>query len=148
MSGDAVFRNLVHLARADLQFDTLMARAHNRRVDRLVVVLLRSRDVVLETAGHRAPRRMHETKHPVTIVNRVNDQAKGINVGQLFEADLPVLHLTPDRVGLLLTPRNFRRDARFREFGGQCRADVFDQPFVLGPQFCEFAGHSAKGFGM
>ena len=53
VGGDAGLGNMVHLARADLKLDRRAVRADQGRVQRLVAVDLRDRDVVLELA--RAP---------------------------------------------------------------------------------------------
>src|SRR5262249_12831989 len=55
MRRHAILGYAVHLLGADLQLDALVARADDGGVDRLVVVLLGRRDVVLEAARHRAP---------------------------------------------------------------------------------------------
>ena len=49
---DAVFRRLVHFPRADLHLERNALRADDGRVERLVHVGLRSRDIVLEPAGN------------------------------------------------------------------------------------------------
>ena len=51
----AELRDAVHLMRADLDLDRLTGVRDDRRVERLVAVRLRHRDVVLEAARHRLP---------------------------------------------------------------------------------------------
>src|SRR6266511_2161414 len=53
--GDALLGDPVHLAGPDLHLDALALRADHGRVERLVPVRLRDRDVVLEPPGHRLP---------------------------------------------------------------------------------------------
>ena len=64
--GDAVFRHVVHLGGADLDFDLLVARLAQRHagVQALVAVRLRRRDVVLEPAGDHRIRRVHRARAP------------------------------------------------------------------------------------
>ena len=81
VSGNAVFGRPMHLVRSDLQFDALVARPVNGRMDRLVVVALRRRNVILEAARNGAPRRMHDAEHAVAVFDRVDDDAKSVNVG-------------------------------------------------------------------
>ena len=135
--GDAELGDAMHLVRADLQFDTLVARAVHRRVDRLVIVALGRRDVVLEAPGHRAPGGVHDAEHTVAVVDRVDHHAEREDVGQLFEADLLVLHLAPDGIGLLLAPRGLRLDAGIRELARERLTNFLDQPFVARAQFIE-----------
>src|SRR6185503_20564338 len=99
-------------------------------MDRLVVVLLRRRDVVLETARHRSPRRVSDAKNSIAVVDRFADDAEGEDVGKLLEADLLVGHLAPDGIGLLLSPRHFRVDAYLGELGGQSGADFLDEALI------------------
>ena len=51
--GDARLGDAVHVVRADLRLERRAERAEQRRVQRLVAVRLRDRDVVLELAGNR-----------------------------------------------------------------------------------------------
>ena len=83
--GDAVFGDLVHVARADLQLDALLARADHGRVNRAVVVLLGRRDVVLEAARHDRPGRVHDAERLVALGERLHDHAELENVGELLE---------------------------------------------------------------
>ena len=52
VSGDAQFRNFVHFARADLNLDSLLFGANQRRMKGPVAVPLRRRHVVLEAARY------------------------------------------------------------------------------------------------
>ena len=67
--GDAVLGDAVHLAGADLDLDALAVRADHRRVQRLVHVRLRQRDVVLEAPGHRLPVRVHDAERLVALAH-------------------------------------------------------------------------------
>ena len=51
MRGDAVLGDPMHLFRADLKFDVLALRADHGRMERLIEIGFRDRDVVLEAAG-------------------------------------------------------------------------------------------------
>ena len=66
--GDAIFGDLMHFRGPHLQLDALMARANDGGVDRLVLVMLWRRDVVLETARHHAPGRVDHAKRGVAIL--------------------------------------------------------------------------------
>src|SRR5262245_65605955 len=110
MGGNAVLGNRVHLLSANLQLDALMARADDGGVDRLVVVLLWVRDVVLEPARYRVPSRVHHRESAVAVLDLRHDDAEGIDVGELLERNLLPLHLAPDGVGLRLAPGDGPRD--------------------------------------
>src|SRR6185437_13139 len=83
VSGNAVFGSPMHFVRADLQFYALVTRPINGRMHRLVVVALRRRNVVLEAAWDGAPRRVHDAEDAVAVLDRVDDDAESVNVGQL-----------------------------------------------------------------
>ena len=145
MRGHAVLGDAMHLVGADLQLDALMARADDGGVDRLVVVLLRRRDVVLEATRHRAPGRVHDAERAVAGVDIAHHDAEAVDVGQLLERDLPVLHLAPDREGLLLAAVHLRRQPGFGELVLQCGADLLDQTGVALVDVVELVEHGLIG---
>ncbi len=124
MRRDAVFGDVVHFARADLQFDALLARTDHGRVDGAIVVLFRRRDVILETSGHDRPGRVHDAERLIAIPDGFDGDAEGKQIGQLFEADRLALHLPPDRVRPLLAPFHHRRDAAIGKLLGQLLFDL------------------------
>ena len=60
-------------------------RADHRGVQRLVEVRLRQRDVVLEAAGDRRPRRVRDAERLVAVHLRVGDHAEADRVVDLLE---------------------------------------------------------------
>ena len=93
---DAVFGDLVHVHGADLQLDALIAGADHRGVDRVVVVLLGRRDVVLEPARDDRPGGVHDAERLVALGQGLHDDAESKNVRELLEADRLAFHLSPD----------------------------------------------------
>ena len=71
MRGDAVLGLLVHLVGADLDLDGAAARADDGRVQRLVEVELRRRDVVLESTRERIPARVDGPEDGVAVAERL-----------------------------------------------------------------------------
>ena len=69
MRGDAVAGDVVHLRRADLEFDPLPAGPDDGGVDRLIVVLLRRRNIILETAWNDGPFGMHDADDAIAILD-------------------------------------------------------------------------------
>ena len=124
----------VHLVRADLQLDPLAARPDDRGVDRAIIVLLRRRDIVLEAPRHARPGRMRDANRGVTVGNRVDENAKAVDIRQLLEGDGAALHLAPDGIGLLLASLDFDLDAAAGELVGKLRRDAGDDRAVLGLQ--------------
>src|SRR5262245_62901101 len=99
----------MHPLGADLELGALMTRADDRGVDRLVVVLLRARNVVLEAAGDGMPGGVHHGERPVTVLDLLHHDAEGVDVGELLERYLLALHLAPDGIRLLLAEGDDRR---------------------------------------
>ena len=125
-----------------------MARADDGGVDRLVVVLLRRRDVVLEAARHRAPGRMHDAERAIAGIDVAHDDAEAVDVGELLERDLAVLHLAPDRERLLLAAVDLGFEAGFGELARAIRADLLDQPRVAARGFGELVHDRLVGLRM
>ena len=89
-------------------------------MDRAVAVRLRLADVVLEPPRHRRPAPVHRAERHVAVPHRMGDDPEAVDVGEPREPLLLLLHLAPDRVGLLLAPQHLRLNAGLR----QNRADV------------------------
>src|ERR671917_226643 len=111
MRGDAFIGDSVHVARADLQLDTLLARPDDGGVERTVLVLLGGRDVVLEAAGYHRPGGVDDAEGAIAVLVLVDEHAEAEDVGELLEADGLALHLGKDRVGPLLAAADRRLDA-------------------------------------
>ncbi len=148
MCGHAVLGDVVHGTRANLQLDALMTRTDDGGVDRLVVVLLGRGDVVLEASRYRSPGGVRHAEHAVAVVDRVDDDAEGVDVGELLQADLLVGHLAPDGIGLLLAAGDFGVDFDLGDLGGERGANLLDQPFVRFPELGELRRHRRIGLGM
>ena len=83
--GDPALSHFVHFRGSDLQFHPFMVRTDNGGVDRAIVILFRSRDVILETAGYDAPVLMHQAEGTVAIIDRGHDHPKAVDIGKLPE---------------------------------------------------------------
>ncbi len=146
MRGDAEFRDLVHLLGADLQLDALLAGADHGGMDRAIVVLLRRRDVVLETPGHHRPGGVDDAERAVAGLDICHHDAEAVDVGQLLEADRFALHLGPDRKRLLAAAVDPRRDAVLLQVLRQLAFDLADQIAVALRQRVQPLHHHRVGF--
>ena len=126
MRGQAIFGLLVHLVGADLHFDAGIVGVHHGGVQRSIAVALGRRDIVLEPARHHRPAAVDHAQGAVAFLLGIDDRAKRHDVGKLLEADVPFGHLAPDRIGMLLAPRNLRFDAAARQEELQPRSDLGD----------------------
>ena len=119
---DAVLGPAVHVPGADLQLHRLAAGPDDRRVQRLVHVELRHRDVVLEPARDRVPARVDDAERRVAVPDRIDQDADADQVVDVVEADVPGDHLLVDRVVVLGTAGDLRVDLGLAQVG----ADVLD----------------------
>ena len=99
--GDPVLRDPVHLAGADLDLDAFAVGTDHRRVQRLVAVGLRHRDVVLEAPGDGPPARVHDPERFVALAHGVGQDAEGDDVVDLIVEQVLRLHLLVDREEVL-----------------------------------------------
>src|SRR5688572_4506908 len=94
---DAVLGDAVHLVGADLDFDALPTGPDQRRVQRLIHIGLRQRDVVLETPRDRRPARVHRPERRVTFGRGLDADSERQDVEHLLELRALLLHLAEDR---------------------------------------------------
>ena len=94
----------------------------DRRVQRLVHVELRHRDVVLEPSGDGVPPRVDDAERRVAVLDRIDQDADAHQVVDVVEADVPGDHLLVDRVVVLGTAGDLRVDLGLAQVG----ADVLD----------------------
>ena len=145
--GNAVAGDVVHQRRAHLELGALAARPDDGRVDRLIIILLRRRNIILETARNDGPFGMHDADDAIAILDVFNDNAEAENVGELLESDRFALHLAPHRIGLFLASLHLGVDAPCGEFGGQLLLDRGDDFAVLLAQIVEPRGDHRIGIG-
>src|SRR5687768_2531492 len=99
MGGDAELGHAVHVFGADLKLRTLEARTDDGGVDRLVVIVLGDRNIVLEAAGYDLPLGVDDADSAVAFLDRPDDDAEADHVGELFQRDRLALDLVEDRKG-------------------------------------------------
>ena len=108
-------------------------------MDRAVAVRLRLADVVLEPPRHRPPAQVHGAERDVAVADRAGDDPEAVDVGEPVEALLLLLHLAPDRVGLLLATDDLGLDAGLAEHGADVLGDLGDDVACLAAHLDEAA---------
>ena len=103
--------DLVHRVGPDLDLERLAVERDDRRVQRLVEVVLGDGDVVVELARDRAPQRVHDAERRVAVADLVDEQADGVDVVDLAELRALALHLLPDAVDVLRAALQLGLDA-------------------------------------
>ena len=112
VSSDTVFRPAVHLNGANLDLYCLTVGAKNRRVQALIKIEFRRRDVILEPSRHRVPPGVDRAERRVAVTDRTDKYAHAGEVVNLLKVSGLPNHLLIDRVVLFLTPCNLRLDLR------------------------------------
>ena len=95
-----------------------MVDAHHRRVQRLVNILARAGDVVVELAGDGTPEPVHRAEDGVAVGDGVDQHAQGEQIVDLVER-LALCrvhaHLLVDAVDVLSSPLHHRFDLQLRQ---------------------------------
>ena len=101
----------VHLVGANLNLKRQVTRTIHSQVQRLVVIILRVLNVVLETASHRRPQGQHVAEHGVALCLFLNHDAHREDVINLIEATALRLHLLMNRIVVLRAASHSRVNA-------------------------------------
>ena len=93
----------MHALRADLQLDHIPFRTDDGRVERLVAVMLRNGDVVLEVLRYRRILLRNEAVNRKAVRNAfgIDDDADTVKIVNVLEALVLVAHLVVDRKQVL-----------------------------------------------
>ena len=117
----------VHVAIADLDFDARLGIVDDGGVERTVAVALGGRDIILVASRDHRPALMDQPQCLVAFVRIADDDAERHHIGQLFEADVPLGHLLPDRIGVLFAPGHLGFESVVGEVELEPEADPVDQ---------------------
>ena len=115
VSSNTELGNFMHLRCADLDFDPAGLGSDKRRMQGLVAVGFRGRDIIVELSGNHPVMCMDHTECSVTILHRRHDNAKGVDIGQLLKIDFFAVHLSPDRHRAFCAAGNPGLDIHFDE---------------------------------
>ena len=134
----------VHFAGANLNFNRLAVRADHSRVQTLVHVELRHRNVVLEATGNRTPVRVDKAKNRIAFADGFNQHAHAHEVVDVFEIVAADDHLLVDRVVVLGPAGDVRINVRFSKFRTEFLRDDAQVFVAFGSAF----GHQAHNLGI
>ena len=102
----------MHVLGADLRFKRRTERAEQRRVQRLVAVGLRNRDIVFELAGDRLVEAVQHAERRVARGHVLDENAHAIDVEHLRERVVLLAHLLVHAVNGFFPTADGGRDAR------------------------------------
>ena len=126
---DTELRRAVHLEGTDLDLERYTVGADDRRMQRLVHVRLRHRDVVLETARNRGVHLMDHAERRIAVPYGLHDDADREQIIDLVDGLILVHHLTIDGEEVLHTTADLGIDARLLDMLRDFRDNVFDPGF-------------------
>ncbi|MNZ90934.1 hypothetical protein D3C78_1099050 [compost metagenome] len=101
MGSNSIFRCSMHLPGPNLYLSWLSVRANHCRMQRLVHIRLRHRNIVLEPARHRLPQRMNNTQRRIAILNVINNDPDSKQIVNLTELLIPLRHFFVNAVQML-----------------------------------------------
>ena len=138
--GDTQLGMAVHVVRANLHLHRTAVGTDERRVQGLVVIVLRIRDVVVELAGQVGPHIVHDAERRITLRHGINQYAYRADVEDLAKRRVLALHLAPDAVDVLWPSGYLGMDAVVPERLPERRFDLRDEYLTLGPLLIERCG--------
>ena len=122
MGGKAFLGNLVHTAATDLYFHPLPVRSHHGQVQRLITVGFRTAHPIADTVrSNTVDIRDSGIDIPTLVLlihtrQRVEDDADGIYIVDVFKTDAFALHLVPDGIGGFHTGTHFIVEPHLLQF--------------------------------
>ena len=119
----------VHLEGTDLDLERYTVGADDRRMQRLVHVRLRHRDVVLEAARNRGIHLMNHAERRIAVPHRFHDDTDRKQIIDLVDGLILVHHLTVDGEEVLHTSADLGIDARLLDMLRDLRDNVSDPGF-------------------
>src|SRR5699024_2786714 len=105
-----MFCNFVHFMRSDLDLQRIPVRTDDSRMERLVHIRFRHRNIIFKSARHRAPDRMDNTECSIAVTNVLYEYANCQQVKNLFELLRLLLHLFVNAVYMFWTAGQTVRD--------------------------------------
>ena len=104
MRGYTVFGDMVHFLCSDLHLERDSVAADNGRMERLIHIRLRCRNIILKASRDGFEKLVDYSESGITFYLVVNDYAQGVEVVYLVKAFVLVEHLPIDRIyGLYAT---------------------------------------------
>ena len=107
MRRDTELGRTVHFEGADLNFKGLSEVRDDGRVQRLIHIRLRRRDIVLDAPGNGFPALVYLSEHFVTLVDGVDDDAHRGQIVDLVERLVLLFHLFIDGIKVFGAAEHF-----------------------------------------
>lgn len=124
---------------SDLDFKRMSFRPDQRRMERLVHVLLWHGDIVLEPSGDRLIHLMDHSQSRITVLDRIHFNPHRKQIINLVKSLILIHHLLVNTEEMLHPPVNLRLDAAPLNMPADFIDDLFDVSFpahLLGVREC------------
>ncbi len=128
---DAGFGYTVHLLGTNLHFDGDAVRAEQGRVQGLVPVDARDRDVVLEPSRHGLVDAVHQAERAITRIRAVDDDAKTVDIDHFIQRDVLALHFLVNAIEMLLAAVDVADELGFFQRPLEGLGDLGDKFFLI-----------------
>ena len=128
---NAVFGDLVHLARSYLDLKRYTVASDDRSMERAVHIGLRHGDIILESARHRLEHLVDYTEHGIAFKLGTHDYAQRVKVVYLIKALVLIIHLAVYAVYRFDAPLKHKVNIVLAQLGVHRCADVFDEVLIL-----------------
>ena len=129
---DTKLSDLVHRKCSYLHFERRARVAYDSRMDRLVLILLGHRDIILKAARHVLVHLVDDTKYLIALDDLVDDDPAREKIVDLVDRLALLVHLLVDTVEVLRTAFNVvMNDAVLFELSADLRDNVFHEVFSL-----------------
>ena len=150
MRGDTVFRQMVHLAGANLNFkgEGHAAAANHGGVQRLIHVVFRYGNIILEAAGHLRPQRVANAQHAVAFGDGIDDHADSDQIVNLVEGLVLDDHLAVDGIQVLGAADDLEFHAHFGQLLRKLLNYELDIILALGTLDADLARNVLIAFGI
>ena len=148
MCGESELGVCMHVVRANLHLERASSVSDHARMQRLVLIAFRTRDVVVELARHERPQRMHDAERGVTVRDVRHQYAQCANVVQGREFEPLFLHLPPDRIDMFRSSGDVGFDSGRAQCGFEFAAHARDPRFALATGFVEQVGDASVDIGL
>ena len=143
--GQSLFGNLVHASRPDLNFHPFARRRHHGGVQALVTISFWKADPIAQTVGVGLVKVRDDAVGAPGVglfrfVGRIEDDANGKNIVDLFEGHPLLLHLAPDAVNALRPAFYLALNPRFFQGAANGQGKRIDEPGAHGFSLAQFGG--------
>ncbi len=132
MCRDSVLRDVMHGRRPNLDFHHPPIWSDHGRMQRLIHILFRRCDIVVESVSDRCPHVVNHTQRVIAILNCRRHYANCDQIVDLFKRFLPLNHLAIDRIKMLGASCDLNLHSIISKSLGQHLAQIFDIDFTFG----------------